>query len=179
MSNILLFNASNSLKSIHDTVLDTIAPLLEPHALTRRSTRDFGLPLFSIDLEREGYPAAAEDFVTLLHSSDAIVLACPEHNSSVPAAFKNLYDWGTRVARARESTLFAERPVLVLTTSGGARGGQGARAYLEGVLPFHGGKLAAAQSIPKFYDSFPDGRASQESLSLLQQAAAKLKAALA
>ncbi|MDO5102498.1 MAG: NADPH-dependent FMN reductase [Lautropia sp.] len=181
MSNILLFNASNSSTSIHASILDAIEPMLAGHALTRRSTRDVELPLFSQDLEREqtAYPQPAQDFLDLIHSHDAIVLTCPEHNSAIPAAFKNLYDWGTRVAMSRKTKLFNERPVLLFSTSGGARGAKTALGYLEMALPFQGASIVGATSIPQYYEHFKDGKPDAATEATIRADVDKLKAVLA
>lgn len=66
MSTILLFNASNSSRSIHQNLLNAIAPLLSTHQLCYASSLDFDLPFYSEDAENEqGYPQAAKDFVAL------------------------------------------------------------------------------------------------------------------
>lgn len=44
MSTILLFNASNSSRSIHQNLLNAIAPLLSTHKLCYASSLDFDLP---------------------------------------------------------------------------------------------------------------------------------------
>lgn len=181
MSSILLFNASNSSHSIHDSILDALEPMLTGQNLTRHSTRDFELPLFSLDLEREqtAYPQAAQDFVDLIQRHDAVILTCPEHNSAIPAAFKNLYDWGTRVAMSRKTKVFkADQPVLLFSTSGGARGAKTALAYLEMALPFQGARVVAATSIPQYYEHFKDGKADADTQATLQGAVDQLKAAL-
>ncbi|MDP9500214.1 NAD(P)H-dependent oxidoreductase [Bisgaard Taxon 45] len=180
MSSILLFNASNSSRSIHQTLLNAIVPLLSTHQLSSASSLDFDLPFYSEDAEREqGYPQAAKDFVTLLHQHDAIILACPEHNGTPPAIFKNLYDWGTRAAKAEDSTLFNQRKLLILTTSGGERGGLTVQTYLKNITPFHGATVVAAYSIGNYYENFVDGQPTPAANQILQAAVNDLEQALA
>lgn len=175
MSNILLFNASNSSQSIHQTLLNAVKPLLAEHQISVASTLDFDLPFYSEDVEKvQGYPQSAKDFVALLHKQDVIILACPEHNGAPPAQFKNLYDWGTRVAGANGQTLFNQRQVLILTTSGGERGGATVCNYLQNITPYHGAKVVGAYSLGKYYERFVDGNANNETLETLQSALANL-----
>ncbi|HDR0627821.1 NADPH-dependent FMN reductase [Pasteurella multocida] len=180
MSTILLFNASNSSRSIHQNLLNAIAPLLSTHKLCYASSLDFDLPFYSEDAENEqGYPQAAKDFVALLHKHDAVILACPEHNGAPPAIFKNLYDWGTRAAKAEEASLFNQRKLLILTTSGGERGGLSVQTYLKNITPFHGATVVGAYSIGKYYDNFVDGQPTPAANQILQAAADDLQQALA
>lgn len=158
MSNILLFNASNSSLSIHKIVLDNIAKFLTGNNISFASTIDFNIPMFSEDIEMElGYPNEVKRFVSMLHSNDIIILSCPEHNGSVPASFKNLYDWGTRWARVNNQTLFEERKIFLVSTSPGSRGGISALTYMRNLVPFHGGNVIASHSIPNFHENFIKG----------------------
>ncbi|NBI13808.1 NAD(P)H-dependent oxidoreductase [[Haemophilus] felis] len=169
MANILFLNASNSSRSIHKVVLDALNPLLNQHNITYSSILDYDLPFYSEDKEREqGHPPAAKDFVELLHKQDIILLACPEHNGAPPAEFKNLYDWGTRVAAAASKSLFNQRKVIIITTSGGERGGATVANYLSTITPYHGANVVGTHSIAKFYENFVDGVPSDSAKNLLQ-----------
>lgn len=175
MSNILLFNASNSSQSIHQNLLNALKPLLSEHQLSSASTLDFDTPFYSEDAEKtQGYPQAAKDFVALLHQQDVIILACPEHNGAPPAQFKNLYDWGTRITAANGQSLFNQRKVLILTTSGGERGGATVCNYLKNITPYHGAEVVGAYSIGKYYEHFIDSQISDSAKSTLQSAIANL-----
>src|SRR4051812_36524754 len=59
--------------------------------------RDFPLPLFDEDLEREqGPPEAAPRLKTRMVESDGLLIASPEYNSSITAVLKNAIDWVSR-----------------------------------------------------------------------------------
>jgi chromate reductase, NAD(P)H dehydrogenase (quinone) len=63
--------------------------------------RDFPLPLFDEDLEREqGPPEAATRLKRLLVGHDGLLIASPEYNSSITAVLKNALDWASRPAPA-------------------------------------------------------------------------------
>ena len=172
--NILLFNASNSENSIHRVLLDAVGDLLDGHSLTYSSTADFDLPLFSLDEEKEGYPEEAQAFYDLIADHDAIVLASPEHNGSVPASFKNLFDWTSRYANTQSAKMFADKPVLLLSTSPGPNGGATNLAHLAGLLPWQGAKVVGKQSIGSFGEHFKNGKANSDTVATLQKALADL-----
>ena len=58
---------------------------------------DYALPLMDEDLEaREGLPANAQRLKALFKSHDALLIASPEYNSSIPPLLKNTLDWVSR-----------------------------------------------------------------------------------
>ncbi|PAT32096.1 NADPH-dependent fmn reductase [Vandammella animalimorsus] len=174
MASILLFNASNSSQSIHDKVLDAVQQLLQAQGqqpIERQSMRDYELPLLSLDREREqGYPEPAQAFYALLAAHEALAIACPEHNGSVPAAFKNLLDWTSRYARHQPNKMFEGRQVLLLSTSGGANGGASNLAHLAKLLPWQGASRVVTCSLGGFYERFPEGQPNEATREELQQA---------
>lgn len=174
---ILLFNASNSESSIHRTLLDAVRPHLDGHDLTYSSTADFDLPLFSTDLEsEEGYPEEVQAFYELVAAHDAVILACPEHNGSVPAAFKNLFDWTSRYANTQGAKMFAGKPVLLLSTSPGPNGGATNLAHLAGLLPWQGATVVGQHSFGPFGERFADGKANAGTDAALREAVQALLA---
>ena len=59
---------------------------------------DYELPLFSVDREDElGQPGRAQAFLAKIQSSDALIISFAEHNGCYTAAYKNLYDWASRI----------------------------------------------------------------------------------
>ena len=87
--------------------------------------RDYPLPLFDEDLEREqGTPAHAKELKRIFLEHDGLILACPEYNSSITAVLKNTIDWLSR-KEGDEAPLacFAEKSALLLAASPGQLGG--------------------------------------------------------
>lgn len=64
-------------------------------------------------------PQQAREFVALLRSSDAVIMAVPEYNWSIPGSFKNLLDW---ISLIRPSPLQG-KPIWLLSASPSRRGG--------------------------------------------------------
>ena len=79
------------------------------------------MPIYSEDLQSSlGIPQKAIDFKREISTSDALVISLAEHNGSYTAAFKNIYDWISVI----EADVWCSKPILLLSTSNGARGGK-------------------------------------------------------
>ncbi len=55
-----------------------------------------GLPLYDADLEAMGVPAAVVELKARVRAADALLIATPEYNTSVPGVLKNALDWLSR-----------------------------------------------------------------------------------
>ncbi|MDO5057385.1 MAG: NAD(P)H-dependent oxidoreductase [Lautropia sp.] len=173
MASILFFNTSNSSQSINGQLLHAAAALLPRHQADFRSVQDFPLPLFGVDLEKQGFPEALTTFFAALDAHDAVVFGCAEHNGHVTAAFKNLFDWATRYPRG-EQKIFSGKPVLLLSTSPGARGAQGAAAWLEKMLGYYNADLVGTYSLGNFGTHFSQGQPDEATRQALAQAVGRL-----
>ena len=151
MKNILTFGGSNSRKSINQSLAVYGAEQIENSALTISDLNDFELPLYSSDLEAEkGIPQNALKFNELIKAADGIVLSLAEHNGLPSAAFKNLFDWLSRI----DQNVWKNKPMLLMATSPGGRGGANALRVMKGLLPHFGGNVVAHFSLPSFYNNF-------------------------
>lgn len=170
---ILAFGASTSSTSINRKLANFAARLVPEAEVTELDLRDYKLPIFSSDLEEsDGKPADAQRFVDAIQSHDAVVVSLAEHNGSYTAAFKNLYDWASRI----EQQVWSGKPMLLLATSPGGRGGATVMAAAEATFPRMGADLKASFSLPSFYDNFSDkdGITEAELARQLAEAVAKL-----
>ena len=84
---------------------------------------DFDCPFYDRDIEVEaGPPVGAHRFCERLKAADALIVASPEYNSSMPAAIKNLIDWVSRLRpqpfNGKQALLMSASPSMV----GGNRG---------------------------------------------------------
>jgi NAD(P)H-dependent FMN reductase len=93
--------------------------------VTELDLREFPLPLFDEDLERDsGIPERALELKRAFKRADGVVFACPEYNSSITAVMKNTIDWISRpVAGERPFEPFEGKLGLLLSASPGALGG--------------------------------------------------------
>ena len=58
---------------------------------------DLRMPIYDGDLEKaEGIPPEAKRFKELMLANDALIIASPEYNSSIPGTLKNVLDWVSR-----------------------------------------------------------------------------------
>jgi chromate reductase, NAD(P)H dehydrogenase (quinone) len=154
--NIVAFAASSSKASINKQLLGHALSLLSGVNTDILDLNDYELPLFSVDREAElGQPERAKAFLAKLAAADALVVSFAEHNGSYSAAYKNLFDWCSRI----NTKVFQGKPMIMLSTSPGARGGASVLAAAVGSASFFAGEVQASLSIPSFYDNFD--RASQ------------------
>ena len=148
---ILAFGASNSKNSINRTLAQFTAKLVPNAEITVLDLNDFALPIYSEDLEKEiGHPAAARTFLQAIEAAHGVIVSFAEHNGSYSAAYKNLFDWASRL----EQNVFQNKPAVFLATSPGPGGARSVLAAAKGSAPFFGVDLQTAISVPNFYDVF-------------------------
>jgi chromate reductase, NAD(P)H dehydrogenase (quinone) len=67
------------------------------HDVTVEVVTLHGIPLYDGDVETaSGKPAAVKDLDQKIRSADAVVIATPEYNFSIPGVLKNATDWLSR-----------------------------------------------------------------------------------
>ncbi|MDC1364830.1 NAD(P)H-dependent oxidoreductase [Algibacter sp.] len=163
MNNIIAFAGSNSKTSINKQLAKYAASLVENVEVTTLDLNDFELPVYGMDLENEkGIPENAQKFLDAIKSSDGIVLSLAEHNGAYSTVFKNLFDWMSRI----NGKLWSEKPMLLMASSPGARGGVTVLEIAKGRFPFMGGNIVADFSLPSFFDNFKEGKLVNEELHL-------------
>ena len=153
---VLAFAASSSRNSINKALISYAAQLLEGGLVPSSEVEvldinDYEMPLYSIDRENEGgIPDEAHRFFKKIGDADALLISYAEHNGSYTAAFKNLYDWTSRI----DSKVYQGKPGILLATSTGRRGGIGVLNAAKMSAPYFGMVLKADLSIPKFRECF-------------------------
>ena len=153
MKKILILAASSSTTSINRVLATAAGNLIEGSERTVLDLNDFEMPLYSPDREASGgVPDTAQRFVAHIEASDAVILSLAEHNGSYSAAFKNVLDWSSR----HKQKLWSEKPMLLLSTSPGARGGATVMAAAQQTFPHLGAAIKASFSLPSYYDNFSE-----------------------
>ena len=151
---VLAFAASSSSKSINKQLATYAASLVTHHeevTVEILDINDYEMPLFSEDKEvLLGQPKQAEDFYEKLGQADAIIISFAEHNGSYTAAYKNLFDWTSRI----DQKLFQNKPMVLLSTSPGPGGAATVLSAATGSAPYFAGDVKSSLSIPSFYDNF-------------------------
>jgi chromate reductase len=94
-------------------------------------------------------------------AADALLVATPEYNSSIPGQLKNAVDW---LSRPFPDSALRNRPVAVVGASTGQFGAAWAQAELRKVLGAAGARvLQGGVGLPRAGDAFdPDGRLRSE-----------------
>ena len=153
MKKIIAFGGSNSKKSINKALAIYVANQVENTETVIIDLNDFDLPLYGIDVETEnGIPADATRLSKLIESADGLVLSLAEHNGSYSTAFKNAYDWMSRI----DKSVWKNKPMLLMATSPGARGGATVLQTAKMGFPYLGANIIADFSLPSFYDHFSE-----------------------
>ncbi|KJG10658.1 NADPH-dependent oxidoreductase [Photobacterium kishitanii] len=148
---LLTFAASSSRQSINKHLATYAASLVAGAEIDLLDINDFEMPLYSIDRETEsGIPSLAQDFLDRIAQADAIIISFAEHNGSYTAAYKNLFDWASRI----EPKVYQNKPMVLLATSPGPGGANTVLTTAVSSAPYFAGEVKASLSIPSFYDNF-------------------------
>ena len=153
---ILAFAATSSTRSINNQLVRYAASQIEAAKPGEIETEilnlnDYELPLFSEDREAElGQPKLAKAFLEKIGNSDALIVSFAEHNGSYTVAYKNIFDWASRI----NPKVFQNKPMILLATSPGPGGASSVLATAIASAPFFDGKVKASLSVPSFYDNF-------------------------
>ncbi len=103
-----------------------------------------GLPLYNEELDGEQKPAAVARLRQQVTEADALLIATPEYNYSIPGGLKNAIDW---ISRPGFKSPMVNKPVAILTASMSPVGGARAQTDLKHVLQ---AILARAYPVPEF-----------------------------
>ena len=151
MKKIIAFGASNSETSINKQLATFAANQFQNVSVEILDLNDYEMPIFSVDKEKEnGIHPLAQEFYSKLGSADLIIISFAEHNGNYSSAFKNILDWTSRI----NAKTFQEKPMLLLATSPGARGGSSVLEIASKRFPFQGGIVKGSFSLPSFYENF-------------------------
>lgn len=148
---ILAFAASSSSRSINKKLVSYAASLIDDADIEILDINDYEMPIFSEDREKElGQPAPAKQFHQKIGEADAILISFAEHNASYTAAFKNLFDWTSRI----DMKVYQGKPVVMLATSPGQGGAANVLTTAINSAPYFGADLVGSTSIANFYQHF-------------------------
>ena len=125
MKKIIAFGASSSINSINKKLAIYAATQISNSKVIALDLNDFEMPIYSEDRDRiNGIPNKAYEFKKILKSGDGIIISFAEHNGAYTSAFKNIFDWISRI----EKIVWFNKPMFLMSTSDGLRG---ARLVLE------------------------------------------------
>lgn len=127
-----IFALSGSLRAASlNTKLLLEAQRLAPAGVTIELGSIRGVPLYDGDLEARGVPPEVQALKDGAAAADAILLATPEYNHSLPGTLKNAIDWMSRPPKDLDR-VFDGKAVGVI---GASPGGGGTRMAQVAWLP--------------------------------------------
>ncbi|MBA3328473.1 MAG: NAD(P)H-dependent oxidoreductase [Solirubrobacterales bacterium] len=150
----------------HNTrLLRAAAPLLPPGAqlVLYEGLRE--IPPFDDDVRRgQPRPGAVRALEDAVRGADAVLVATPEYNHSIPGQLKNAMDW---LSRPLQTSALRHKPVAVVGASAGLFGAVWAQAELRKVLATIGAHVVDAElPVPQAHEAFtPEGALAEAELS--------------
>lgn len=91
-----------------------------------------GIPPYNQDLDNN-MPAKVREFKEKIKKADAILMATPEYNYSIPGVLKNAIDWASR---PYGDNSFVGKPVAIMSASIGMLAGARAQYHLRQTFVF-------------------------------------------
>jgi len=160
---ILAIAGSLRRESHNRRLLLAAAELLPPGADFELFADLKAVPPYDEDDDLVPAPAAVARLRTAIAGADALLVATPEYNSSIPGQLKNALDWASRPLA---TSVLRNKPVAVIGASTGAFGAVWSQAELRKVLAAAGARvldveLAVGHAAERFDEL---GRLADESL---------------
>ncbi len=132
---IKVIGISGSLrKNSHNTALIRAALELQPVGMQIEVYDISAIPLYNADLDGDMKPQPVISFKKAISGADALLIATPEYNYSVPGVLKNAIDWASR--GGKESPLNG-KPIAIMG-AGGVMGTVRAQLHLRQIALFNG-----------------------------------------
>jgi chromate reductase, NAD(P)H dehydrogenase (quinone) len=153
--NVVAFGASYSRHSINKEFASFVANFIPNGLVTVVDLSEFDVPIYTPHEEEDyGIPEKVKVFDQLIQEADILVISLAEHNGSYTAAFKNLFDWWTRL----RPKCVDGKNLIFTSTAPGPRGGMSVLEAAESRFPRHGGILLGTFSLPQFDENFDKKR---------------------
>ncbi len=100
------------------------------------------IPPYDEDVEVAAAPEVVQELREAIRDADAVLIATPEYNHSIPGQLKNALDW---VSRPAGQSALNGKPVATIGASTGMFGAVWAQAELRKVLGALGGRVLEAE----------------------------------
>jgi chromate reductase len=100
------------------------------------------VPPYDEDDDGDGAPSAVRALRAAFAGAEAVLIATPEYNSSIPGQLKNALDW---VSRPLATNPLRNKPAVVVGASTGAFGAVWAQAEVRKVLAAIGARVVEAE----------------------------------
>ncbi len=155
MLKIIALGGSNSSESINKKFAVYAANQIKNASLTVVDLKELDLPMYGFDEEAaNGIPENAHQLNRQIGACDGLVISLAEHNGCYSVAFKNVYDWLSRI----DGKVWQNKPMLLMGTSPGGRGAKTVLGIALAGFPRLGGNIVADFSFPSFDDNFQNNK---------------------
>ncbi len=174
---ILAFAASNSSTSINKMLVTHAANVLKEEMIatadiTILDLNDYEMPIYSTDRENSGgIPEQAQAFYKAIGDADALLISYAEYNGSYSSAYKNIFDWCSRI----NSEVFQGKPMVIMSSSPGPYGASNVLKTASDSAAYFAADIRGSLSVGNFYDTFDSDKGQLSDANL----AAELRAQLA
>ena len=151
MKKIVAFGASTSSNSINKKLATYAAQQIKNSNIKILDLNNFEMPIYSEDSERlSGIPKEAYDFKEIIKEADGIIISFAEHNGAYTAAFKNVFDWISRI----EKVVWYNKPMFLMATSEGLKGASSVLQMAYNRISRGNHNQIPYFSLPNFSDNF-------------------------
>ncbi len=152
---ILAFAGSISSDSVNKKLIEHVVTYFPEDQVEILDLNEYEMPLFSSDAEREiGTHPLAQKFADKIDASDLLIISLAEYNSSYTAAFKNIWDWFSRIKGRKH---FGEKPMMVMATAPGPGGGRNVVEMFVTRALLTGSEVLETFILPKYNETFKEG----------------------
>jgi chromate reductase len=112
------------------------------------------IPLYNEDVREQGFPPAVQQLREQIAAADALIVATPEYNYSIPGVLKNAIDWASRPPEQP----FESKPIALMGATPGGFGTSRSQYHLRQVFIYLNGLLlnrpeVMISSAPSKFDS--------------------------
>jgi chromate reductase len=139
---VLGISGSLRANSLNSALLRAAAERLPGGAELVEFERLREVPPYDEDVELEATPTVVEELRQAVREADAVLIATPEYNHSIPGQLKNALDW---VSRPAGKSALNGKPAAAIGASTGMFGAVWAQAELRKVLGALGGRVVEAE----------------------------------
>lgn len=152
---LITFGASNSPVSINKKFAVFVANQLQNVEIEILDLIDFELPVYSPAIEKSnGVPTKAKNFARYIQESDGVIISLAEYNGLYTAAFKNLWDWMSRLGTPQ---IWHNKPMFLLGTSPSKREDSYVMKVSQDLFPLFGANIISTLHLPSFNHFFKEG----------------------
>ena len=123
-------------KSLNLSALKAVGEQM-PAGMTLTIAAFDDMPMYNQDVQDKGWPPSVTRIRDQIAAADGLLIASPEYNWSVGAPLKNVIDW---ISRLKDQP-FQNKPVAMISATGGPVGGVRGQLDLRRILTVLGGQV--------------------------------------